>query len=123
HMIIQPPTVTAMSVSVTRSPRRARVGVSLMFFTNGVLLAALLPRYPELKAALDLTDAEFGMAVVAFPLGAIVTAAFGGRAVRAFGARGVTALGSVLLALGSWAAGVSPSAWLFFAFLFLSGAL
>ncbi len=110
-------------IALASSPARARVGVSLMFFTNGVLLSALLPRYPEIKAALDLSNTEFGLTVVAFPLGAIVTAALAGKAVRAFGARTVTAVGSVLLAAGTATAGLSDVAWLFFAALFVAGAL
>ncbi|WP_198671420.1 MFS transporter [Desertihabitans aurantiacus] len=105
------------------SPRRARLGVSLMFFTNGVLLAALLPRYPEIKDALALSNVAFGTTVVAFPLGAILTAALAGHAVRALGARAVTAVGSVLLAASTLVAGVSGTPWLFFVALFVAGAL
>ncbi|TCI99550.1 MFS transporter [Aeromicrobium sp. IC_218] len=94
-----------------------------MFFTNGVLLSALLPRYPEIKDALDLSNTGFGLTVVAFPLGAIVSAALAGKAVRAFGTRTVTAVGSVLLAAGTATAGLSDVAWLFFAALFVAGAL
>ena len=35
-----------------------------MFFTNGVLFSALLPRYPELKEHFGLSDAQFGLTVV-----------------------------------------------------------
>ncbi|WP_019144196.1 MFS transporter [Aeromicrobium massiliense] len=110
-------------MTTTSTPGRARLGVSLMFFTNGVLLSALLPRYPEIKDALGLSNTGFGLTVVAFPLGAIVTAAFAGKAVRAFGSRTVTAVGSVLLAAGTATAGLSDVAWLFFAALFVAGAL
>lgn len=110
-------------MTTTRTPGRARLGVSLMFFTNGVLLSALLPRYPEIKDALGLSNTEFGLTVVAFPLGAIVSAALAGKAVRAFGTRAVTAVGSVLLAAGTATAGLSDVAWLFFAALFVAGAL
>lgn len=110
-------------MTTTRTPGRARLGVSLMFFTNGVLLSALLPRYPEIKDALGLSNTGFGLTVVAFPLGAIVSAALAGKAVRAFGTRTVTAVGSVLLAAGTATAGLSDVAWLFFAALFVAGAL
>jgi MFS family permease len=110
-------------VTTPSTPGRARLGVSLMFFTNGVLLTALLPRYPEIKDALGLSNTELGLTVVAFPLGAIVTAALAGKAVRAFGTRTVTAVGSVLLAAGTATAGLSDVAWLFFAALFCAGAL
>ena len=38
------------------SPRRARVASSVQFFTNGVLVATLLPRLPEIKRAFELSD-------------------------------------------------------------------
>ncbi|SDD12188.1 MFS transporter [Auraticoccus monumenti] len=109
--------------SLRPTPRRARLGVSLMFFTNGVLLAALLPRYPEIKSALDLSGTGFGTTVVAFPLGAILTASLAGKVIRALGARRVTAVGSVLLAASTWLAGTSGSTWAFFAALLVAGAL
>ena len=40
------------ATSMTLTPAgQARLGVSLMFFTNGVLFANLLPRYPRSRPA------------------------------------------------------------------------
>ncbi|MEI2774395.1 MAG: MFS transporter [Tetrasphaera sp.] len=80
------------------SPTRARVGVSTLFFTNGVLFSAMLPRYPEIKAAFGLSDTAFGFLVVAFAVGALTAAGAAGPLVRRFGARLVAGGGSVLLA-------------------------
>ena len=102
--------------------RRARVGVSLMFFTNGVLYSALLPRYPEVKEAFDLSNSEFGLMVVSFPVGAMVTAALAGPVIRRFGAVWVTAVGSALLASAMAVAGASPVVWMFVAALLVAGA-
>ncbi|MDO5628103.1 MAG: MFS transporter [Mobilicoccus sp.] len=105
------------------SPARARVGVSLMFFTNGVLLAGLLPRFPEVKDAYGLSATAFGILVIAMPLGAMVAAATAGPFIRRFGARSITAIGSVLLAIAIAAAPHSPVAWGFAAIFFLAGAI
>ena len=43
-----------------RTERRARAGVALVFATNGLVFANVLPRYPEIKDALALTNAWFG---------------------------------------------------------------
>ncbi|MDN7120393.1 MFS transporter [Nocardioides sp. ChNu-153] len=94
-----------------------------MFFTNGVLYSALLPRYPEIKRALDLSDTAFGLTVVAFPAGAIAAAAAGAPLIRRFGAPRVTAVGSVLLAVAMGVAGVSGTVALLFAALVLGGVL
>lgn len=99
-----------MGTSRVPTPRRARLGVSLMFFTNGVLFAALLPRYPEIKAAFALSNSEFGLVVVAFPTGALLAAALAGRVIRRFGTLRTNAVGSVALAAGMAVAGVSADA-------------
>ncbi len=96
-----------------------------MFFTNGVLFAALLPRYPEIKSAFDLSNSQFGLAVVAFPAGALVAAGLAGRVIRRFGTLRTNAVGSVALAGTMALAGVSADAglgvWLFVAAMVLAG--
>ncbi|GAA1259084.1 MFS transporter [Janibacter melonis] len=125
HVIIQAPTVTAVPSLLLRpaSPARARTGVSLMFLTNGVLFSALLPRYPEIKAAFDLTNSQFGLFVVAFPMGALVAAGLGGRVIRRLGVLRTNAVGSVLLAVALAIAAASGSVWSFAAMLLLAGAV
>ena len=93
-----------------------------MFFTNGVLLAALLPRYPEIKAHLGLDNSEFGLVLVAFPAGALVAAAWAARVTRALGTLVVAGAGSALLAVAFVLAAASPSAALFAVTLFAAGA-
>ncbi|MDQ1106334.1 MFS family permease [Nocardioides zeae] len=103
------------------TPGRARRGVALMFFTNGVLYSALLPRYPEIKAALDLSNTAFGLVVVAFPAGAVAAAAMAAPVVRRFGAPTVTAVGSGVLAAAMAVAGFHPSVLVLVAALALGG--
>lgn len=111
------------ATSMTLTPARARLGVSLMFFTNGVLFANLLPRYPEVKAGFGLTDVAFGVLVMTFPLGALLAAASSAPLMRRFGTRAVNAVGSVLLAAVLALAGGSPTVWLFGALLVLAGTI
>jgi MFS family permease len=113
-------TSSSSSPAPTRD-RRGRLGASLMFFTNGVLFAALLPRYPELKEHFGLSDTTFGLAVVSFAAGAICAAAGAAPLIRRLGATRVTWTGSVVLATTMGVAGVSPSVWLFAAALFAAG--
>ncbi|MBD8606341.1 MFS transporter [Aeromicrobium sp. CFBP 8757] len=92
-----------------------------MFFTNGVLFSALLPRYPELKAHFGLSDAQFGLTVVAFAAGAICAAATAAPLIRRWGATRVTWAGSIVLATTMAVAGGSPSVWVFAVALFAAG--
>ena len=64
--------------------RRARLAVSAMFLTNGAIFANLVPRLPELKADLALSNTGYGLAVAAFPTGALVAGLAAGAVVRRF---------------------------------------
>ncbi|MFD7308672.1 MFS transporter [Promicromonospora sp. NPDC059942] len=109
----------------TRPPlavRRARAAVGALFLTNGALYANLVPRLPEIKTALDLDNAAYGLAIAAFPTGAIVSGLGAGYMVRRFGSARVAVVGTVLTGLGTLAAGLAPSFALLVAALFLGGA-
>jgi MFS family permease len=102
--------------------RRARAAVAAMFLTNGALFANLVPRYPEIKAALDLDNATYGLAVAAYPAGAIVAGLGAGFLVRRLGSAQAAVAGTILTGLGVLAAGLSPSFGLLILALLLGGA-
>ncbi|MFE6826332.1 MFS transporter [Streptomyces sp. NPDC057690] len=103
--------------------RRARTAVAVLFLTNGALFANLLPRYPEIKAGLGMSNAVYGLAVAAFPTGAMVAGPAAGVLVRRFGSARVAVVGTVLTGVGALAAGVAGSVPLFAVALFLAGAM
>jgi MFS family permease len=107
----------------TKEARRARLAVNMLFFTNGAIFASLLPRYPDIKADLGLTNAAFGLAVAAFPLGALLAGLSAGMLVRRFRSSRVAIVATVLASLGILLAGSAP-AWLALAGgLFVAGAM
>ncbi|MGM7698460.1 MFS transporter [Microbacterium sp. A84] len=97
--------LTAVSPAV----RRARIGVALLFLTNGALFANILPRYPEIKASLGLDAATYGLAIAAFPAGAIVAGLGAAVLIRRFGSAKVAVAGTILTSLGLLGAGLAPS--------------
>lgn len=120
-MSISPPVVAEKG---SRSvEQRARIAVAALFFTNGALFANLLPRYPEIKTNLGLSNAAYGLSVAAFPLGAIVAGLGAGVLIRRFGSAKVAAIGTSVVAIGALAAGISPTAVLFAVSLFVAGAM
>jgi len=111
-----------MTSSATLAPslRRARIGVALLFLTNGALLANILPRYPEIKASLNLDAAAYGLAIAAFPAGAIIAGLAAAMFVRRFGSAKVAVGATLVTAIGILIAGFAPSV-LFFALGLLIG--
>ncbi|PFG41563.1 transmembrane secretion effector [Isoptericola jiangsuensis] len=106
----------------TAADRRARAAVSALFLTNGALFANLLPRYPEIKAALDLSNTVYGLMVVAFPAGAMLSGLAAAAIIRRFGSAAVAVGGTVLTALAMVGVGFSPSLALVAVALFAGGA-
>ncbi|MCK9794083.1 MFS transporter [Isoptericola sp. 4D.3] len=103
--------------------RRARVAVAALFLTNGALFANLVPRYPEIKDDLGMSNATYGLAVAAFPAGAIAAGVAAGFLVRRFGSARVAAAGTVLTSVGVLVAGLSPSLGLLVVAMFAGGAM
>lgn len=107
----------------SREAVRARRGVTIMFWLNGVGFASLLPRYPEIKAALGLGDLGWGLAVGLGPLGGLVAALFTARLIRRFSSAQVT-LVATLLGLAALSIYGNATVWpIFTAGLFAMAAL
>jgi MFS family permease len=102
--------------------RRARLAVAVLFLTNGALFANLLPRYPEIKDELGMSNAVYGLAVAAFPTGALLAGLAAGALIRRFGSARVAVAGTLLTGLGVLVAAVSHSVALFAAALLCAGA-
>ena len=51
---------------------RPIAATALLFAANGAIFGAIVPRLPDLKSALDLGPAAFGLAMACYPAGALV---------------------------------------------------
>lgn len=85
---------------------RARWAATLAFATNGALLGALVPHYPQAKAAFGLDAGAFGLLVIALALGAAATGSLAAPVLRRAGSRMVVLVGTAGLAVLTAAAGV-----------------
>ena len=103
--------------------RRARLAVSLLFLTNGAIFSNLLPRLPEFKDMFELSNAAYGLAVIAFPIGGVVAGPLPAPVLRRFGTARTAAVGSVLLAAAVFVTGSVPVLAVFGAGLFVAGVL
>lgn len=112
--------VAALQPSAT--DRRARGAVAALFLTNGALFANIIPRYPEVKEMLGLSNAAYGLSIAAFPVGAIIAGLAAAAIIRRFGSAKVAVAGTILTSVGLLAAGLAPSVLLFAAALLFGGA-
>ncbi|CAD5990506.1 MFS transporter [Agreia sp. COWG] len=116
-------TEPSIAAADPRIAQRARVAVGVLFFTNGALIANLLPRYPEIKTELGLTNAAFGAAVAAYPLGALLVGLSAGLLIRLFRSSRIAIAATIVTAAGLLLVGIASS-WLILALaLFLAGAM
>ncbi|MBX9247089.1 MFS transporter, partial [Actinotalea ferrariae] len=83
------------ALPVPREARRARAAVSAVFFVNAVLYANLVPRLPEVKDRLDLSNAELGTAIAAMPVGALAAGLLAPALIQRLGSARVAAFGLV----------------------------
>jgi MFS family permease len=102
--------------------RRARAAVAALFLTNGAIFANLLPRYPEIKADLALSNAQYGLAIAAFSGGALVAGLAAGALIRRFRSARVAVAGSIGIAMFVFVAALAPSAVALASALFVAGA-
>jgi MFS family permease len=103
--------------------RRARAAVAALFFTNGALFASAVPRYPDLKGDLGLSNAAFGLAVAAYGLGALAFGLLAGVMVSRWGSVRVAPMAVVGAAANLVLLAVAPSWLALAAVLFVAGAL
>jgi MFS family permease len=102
--------------------RRARIAVAALFLTNGALFANLLPRYPEIKTDLQLSNAVYGAAIAAFSGGALVAGLTAGALIRRFHSSRVAVAGTIGIGVFVVVAGLASSPVVLAAALFVAGA-
>lgn len=98
---------------------KARNVTWLIFGMMGIVSMGWVPRIPEIKEALQMSNGVFGLVLLGTPLGAIVGAQLAGRLIHTFGSRPVAYTSAVVMGLGPIGVGLSSSREeLFFALMF-----
>ena len=100
-----------LSATPTGELRRARVAVAVCFALNAIFYANLVPRLPEVRDDLGLSNSALGLALAGLPLGALVLGPAAAVLVRRYSSGLVASYGSVVLAIGVAAVAVAPN-WL-----------
>ena len=98
------------------------MAAAALFLTNGAIFANMLPRFPEIKTDLGLSNAAYGASVAAFSAGALVSGLTAGALIRRFNSSRVAVIATLGIASFVFVAAIAPSPMLFAAALFVAGA-
>lgn len=101
----------------------ARWAVAALFFTNGALYANVAPRFPEIKTALGMSDALYGLSIAAFAVGALVAGLGAAVLIRRWGAPLVALISTALTGAAIMGVGLAPVPVAFMAGMFVAGAM
>jgi MFS family permease len=99
------------------------LAIAAMFFVNGFALGSWLPRLPEIRDALDVSDRSLGLTLVGGSVGGLVMSLLSGRIVDRVGSRRATVSTSLALALLLPLIALAPNPVVLFAVLIAVGAV
>lgn len=100
---------------------RARNAIWACFFFLGFLGLAWIPRIPEIKNSLGLSDGQFGLVLLGSTVGSIPGAQIAGRAVHSYSSKVVVQIAGVLLPVGVFIIGMAENVQVLLLGLFITG--
>lgn len=97
------------------------MGTLLLFATNGLTFASLIPRYPEIKADLGASQTIWGLAIGLGPIGGLALGLATARLMARLGSRNVAAWPQILSTAGLLVMANAPHVgWIFVAMIAMS---
>ncbi|UED83877.1 MFS transporter [Streptomyces profundus] len=112
-----------MSRTTPDRPVKARLAVAALFFVNGFVFANVVPRYPEIKSDLELSNAALGTAIAAMPLGALMLGLAASPLIKRFGSARTAVATQLLMGVNLVLVGTAPHFALLCTAMFLAGSL
>ena len=114
---------SATQHQVEHQPKKGtvRLAVSFFYFAQGVCFATWASRIPDLKATLQLSDAQLGSILLALPLGQLLMMPLSGRLTTSFGTKKMLMIGAPLYALAMANLSLATAGWQLALFLLLFG--
>ncbi|TWF78236.1 putative MFS family arabinose efflux permease [Pseudonocardia hierapolitana] len=104
------------------APRRARIGVSIVFLVCGAAFATWAARVPAAQERLGLTEGELALGLFGLAAGSVLALVGAGALVTLIGSKRTSILGATVLCAGLPAVAAAPDLGLFVAALAVLGA-
>lgn len=112
-----------MTTQTRPDPRRTAVAIGAFFFANGAAYASWVPRLPEIRRSLDVSDTVLGLTLLGGGVGGLAVSLLSGVLVDRIGSRAATVVTSVALSVCLPLVALAPVPALLFATLVVIGAL
>jgi MFS family permease len=103
------------------APRRARIGVSIVFLVCGAAFATWAARVPAAQERLGLTEGELALGLFGLAAGSVLALLVAGALVTVIGSRRTSIVGATVLCAGLPAVAAAPDLGLFVTALALLG--
>jgi MFS family permease len=113
--------MSSKALTIYQQGMRARNATWSCFFLLGFAGLAWVPRIPEIKDSLGLTDGQFGLVLLGSTLGAIPGAQLSGRLVHMYSSKLVVRISGILLPLGVTIMGAATSVGVLLIGMFITG--
>lgn len=97
------------------------LAIGAFFFANGATFASWVPRLPEIRERLEMSDTLLGLTLVGGGVGGLIMSLVSGMLVDRVGSRAATVVTSIALSLTLPFIAVAPSAGVLFAVLLIIG--
>ncbi|HWS37895.1 MAG TPA: MFS transporter [Actinoplanes sp.] len=107
----------------TRQARHARAAVAALFLTNGAVFFNVVPRYPQIREDLGLSNVALGSAIAAMPVGALIAGLLAATLIRRYASARLAAFGVTLTTLCALAIPFAPNGFALAAVMFVFGAV
>ena len=104
-----------------RRGKNARNALWYLFFLMGVVSMAWVPRIPEIKHQLALSDGGLGVILLGSTFGALIGSQVGGRLTHTFGSQRIAAVGALFMPGGLFLMGAAHQVLQLFTALFIMG--
>lgn len=111
----------SLSIEVMPQKRATRIAVSSLFFLTGLCFASWGSRIAAIQQSLHMSDGGLGTALLALPIGSVLSMPVAGYMIARFGSRHVLMVAAVCYAIILPTLGLAQAPWQLFCILMLFG--
>lgn len=111
----------SLSIEAMPQKRAARIAVSSLFFLTGLCFASWGSRIAAIQQSLHMSDGGLGTALLALPIGSVLSMPVAGYMIARFGSRHVLMVAAICYAMILPTLGLAQAPWQLFCILMLFG--